>query len=212
MQNAEMEVWDSAFLLALFACSQEPLDNLKIQKIVFISENEAREEKLKAANFTFFRYNLGPYSKELANKVRMLEDANFIDPETRRPTSRGEYVLDYLSECTGESPEIARALEILYKVCKKYRGTRSSRLVDAVYKMEVPVTGLNGQLMKVRDIPLCTDILDPERENLPKSPSLPQEMIDDLKVEFSLTAFDLDPNNPDNIKLGRAVMEKALSM
>src|ERR1039458_77453 len=83
------EVWDQIFLLNLFKCSSEPLDNLKIQKFVFVSEDEARHKGLAAAHFPFFRYNLGPYSKVIANDVRRLQDFGFIDKETLQPSERG---------------------------------------------------------------------------------------------------------------------------
>ncbi len=211
MRNEEQEIWDQVFLLNLFGCSDEPLDNLKIQKIVFISEDEARKLKLAAAHFPFFRYNLGPYSKVVANDVRKLEDFGFIDPETRRPTERGEYILAYIDECVARSEQAKTALGILNAVCREYRYTKSSDLVDIVYGRDVPVVGFNGKVMKVRDIPLCTDILLPIEEKLSEPIHLSEELLSDLQTEFSLSAEDLDPNNPINIKLAREAMSRALS-
>jgi uncharacterized protein YwgA len=211
MRNEEQEIWDQVFLLNLFGCSGEPLDNLKIQKIVFISEDEARKQKLAAAHFPFFRFNLGPYSKVVANDVRKLEDFGFIDPETRRPTERGEYVLAYIAECVSVSERAKTALGILDGVCTEYRYTKSSDLVDIVYNRSVSVVGLNGEVMKVRDIPLCTDILFPVEERLGEPIHLSAELVSDLRTEFSLTASDLDPDNPVNVKLAREALLKALS-
>jgi len=211
MRNEEQEIWDQVFLLNLFGCSEEPLDNLKIQKIVFISEDEARKIKLAAAHFPFFRYNLGPYSKVLANDVRKLEDFGFIDPETKHPTERGEYILAYVKECTSTSKQATTVLEILKGVCTEYRYTRSSDLVDIVYNRSVSVVGLNGEVMKVRDIPPCIDILFPVEERLAEPIRFPKELVSDLQTEFSLSAEDLDPNNPVNIKLAREAMSRALS-
>jgi uncharacterized protein YwgA len=211
MRNEEQEIWDQVFLLNLFGCSEEPLDNLKIQKIVFISEDEARKIQLAAAHFPFFRYNLGPYSKVVANDVRKLEDFGFIDPETRRPTQRGEYVLSYIKDFVPTSDRTVTALEILEKVCAEYRYVKSSRLVDIVYDRPVSVFGLNGEVMKVRDIPLCTDILFPVEERLVDPIKLPAQVLSDLHTEFSLSAEDLDPNNPINIKLAREALSRALS-
>jgi hypothetical protein len=211
-RSDSQELWDQFFLLSLFQCSDEPLDNLKIQKIIFISEDKARREKLAAAHFPFFRYNLGPYSKVVANDVRRLEDLGFIEPETKKPTKRGQFVLAYLDEFAQASKEASQALSILGGVCKSYRDFRSSQLVDAVYGMEVSVIGLNGEIMRVRDIPLCTDILDPNREHLKDFSALPDDVVEDLKTEFSLTSDALDPANPSNIDLARAILTKALSI
>ncbi len=212
MRERSEQFWDYVFLLNLFQCSEEPLDNLKIQKLTFISEDKAREEdKLKAAHYPFFRFNLGPYSKVLANDVRTLEDLGFVHPETRCPTERGRYILDYVQEFIKQSKEAQHSLKILSNVCKKYRDVKSSKLVNIVYKMEVPVVQFNGKVMTVRDIPLHTDIIDPALENLSDIPVFTQEALDDLQVEFSLSAEDLDPDKPENVLFARAALIDALA-
>jgi uncharacterized protein YwgA len=175
------QYWDYVFLLNLGSCSGEPLDNLKIQKLTFISEDTARQrEKLKAANFSFFRYNQGPYSKELADAVRELENLGLIDPETRVPTERGRYVLDYVEEFVNESKPAQHALRILGETCKKYKKVKSSKLVNVVYDMKVPVAQFDGKIMKVRDIPKNIDIIRPGSENLTDFSVFPQDIIEDL--------------------------------
>jgi hypothetical protein len=89
MMRNEGQIWDQIFLLNLFSCSDERLDNLKIQKIVFLTEIEGRNRNFAAANFPFFRYHFGPYSKVAANTVRKLEVFGFVDPEFHRPGERG---------------------------------------------------------------------------------------------------------------------------
>ncbi len=206
------QYWDYVFLLNLGKCVDEPLDNLKVQKITFISEDRARQEdRLKAANFPFFRYNQGPYSKELATAVNALESLGFIDPETRQPTERGLYLLDYVQEFVDQSTPAQRALRILEETCKKFRNVKSSKLVDTVYEMRVPVAQYNGQIMKVRDIPKCVDIILPGSENLSDFSLFPPEALEELREEFSLTPEDLNPKNPDNIALARERLNAALA-
>lgn len=211
MRNEEQEIWDQIFLLSLFSCSDEPLDSLKIQKIVFLSEDEARKQGYAAAHFPFFRFKLGPYSKVIANDVRKLEDFGFIDPETKCPTERGAYILDIVMDVVKQSELATSALKILHRICTEYREVKSSRLVDIVYARTVSVSGLGGIEMKVRDIPMCTDILFPVDEGLAEPLKIPDDVLDDLRMEFSLTPEDLDPNNPINIKLAREAMSRALS-
>ncbi len=211
IRSEPQELWDQLFLLSMFECSEEPLDNLKIQKIVFISEDEARHEKLAAAHFPFFRYNLGPYSKVMANDVRRLEDLGFIDPETRQPTKRGKFILSYAGGFARQSKEASQSLDILGSVCKKYHDVKSSQLVDTVYGMKVSVVGLDGAVMRVRDIPLCTDILDPNREQLRDFKAFPDDIVEDLRQEFSLTAEDINPDSNATIMLARSMLQKALA-
>lgn len=205
------EIWDQIFLLNLFGCSPEPLDNLKIQKVVFVSEDEGRRKGLATAHFPFFRYNLGPYSKVIANDVRRLEDFGFIDKETLQPTDRGRYVLQYVASLVDHSKSAKESLGILQSVCKRYRDTKSSRLVNIVYDMKVPVLGFDGKVMRVKEIPANTDIIDPRREGLADVVVFSEESLNDLQTEFDLSPEDLDPNNPANVKLARAAIDAALA-
>lgn len=210
-RNSTQEVWNQMFLLALFRCSKEPFDNLKIQKVVFISEDEGRKKGIAVADFKFFRYDLGPYSKALANEVRRLVDFGFIDPETLQPTKRGKYILEYLTELSSESETTKASLDILDAVCKEYGSIKSSRLVDTVYRRNVRVSGLGGTEMRVRDIPPCTDIIDPIRDGLQAVAEIPEDLLEILEVELSLTAEDVDPDNPENVRLARSLLDSALA-
>ena len=123
MRFLTQQYWDHIFLLNLCRSAGEPLDNLKIQKITFISEDAARQkQKLRAAHFHFFKYTYGPFSKELANDVRKLEDLGFLHPETREPTDRAKYILDYVQEFVKKCKPAQQSLHILSETCRKYRG------------------------------------------------------------------------------------------
>jgi uncharacterized protein YwgA len=210
-RTSSEEMWDQIFLLNLFNCSSEPLDNLKIQKVIFVSENEARCAGLAAAHFPFFRYNLGPYSKVIANDVRRLQDLGFIDKETLQPSERGQYILEYVARLISQSESAKTALGVLQEVCRRYRDTKSSRLVNIVYAMKVPVFGLGGTVMQVKEIPAHIDIIDPSREGLADVSVFSDESLEDLKAEFELSAEELDPDNPTNVKLAREVLHRALA-
>src|SRR5436305_4671852 len=211
MRFPAQQYWDHIFLLNLSKCADEPLDNLKIQKIAFISENEARKKKLKAAHFPFFRYTYGSFSREVANDVRKLEDLGFLHPETREPTERAKYLLDYTEEFVKKSKAAQSSLRIVAHICRKYRGVKSTKLVDIVYKMKVPVAQFQDRIMLVRDIPLRADIIRPDSDLLPDFSIFPQQAIEDLRAEFALSAEDLNPVNPDNIAFARAALDAALA-
>ncbi len=207
----ERQIWDQIFLLNLFRCSEEPLDNLKIQKIVFLSEIEGRNREFASADFRFFRYRFGPFSKVAANTVRKLEVFGFVDSEFHQPTERGQYVLDYVSEFVRHSSKAVEALKILQATCDQYRDTRSSQLVDIVYGMKVSVVGMGGKMMTVKEIPECVDIIVPAEERLETFIPFPEEVMRDLATEFSLRPDDLNPNKPENIAFTKAAIERALA-
>src|ERR1700722_14942341 len=192
MRSVAEEAWDQIFLLALFAGSKEPLDNLKIQKVVFVSEDEARKQKFLAAHFPFYRNKFGPYSPLLANDVRKLEDCGFIYPEIRQPTKRGQYLLDYVADDIQQSKSASHSLDLLIAVRNEYQGMGSFALKDIVYDMQVAVAGLKGTVMAVKDIPMRATIIHPALEGFGEIPSLPNDLLDDICIELSLLAEDLD--------------------
>ncbi len=211
MRTATEEAWDQIFLLSLFADSNEPLDNLKIQKVVFVSEDEARKDGLLAAHFPFYRNKFGPYSPILANDVRRLEDCHFIHAETRQPTERGRYLLQYVADDLNESKAARRSLQIMAETQKRYQNVGSLALKDLVYEMAVSVTAMRGEVMRVKDVPMRTAILHPALEKIKESASLPDDLLDDISTELSLTVEDLDPDNPANIKLAHEALQAALA-
>lgn len=90
--------WDRILLLHLLHSAQDTkvVDNVKVQKLTFISEVQGAELRLKTAHYPFFRYNFGPYSKELAKEVSFLEALGFINNESRELTSRADVILRYI--------------------------------------------------------------------------------------------------------------------
>src|SRR5581483_492115 len=169
------------------------------------------KKKLKGAHFPFFRYTYGPFSREVANDVRKLEDLGFLHPETREATERAKYLLDYTEEFVKSSKPAQSSLRIVSQTCRKYRGVKSTKLVDIVYKMKVPVAQFQGRIMSVREIPLRADIIRPDIDILPDLSVFPPQAIEDLATEFTLSAEDLNPVNPDNLVLARAALDAALA-
>jgi uncharacterized protein len=210
--NAAVTFWNHVFLLNLFSCSDEPLDNLKIQKLTFITEEKARNQKFAAAYFPFFRYDFGPFSKDLAEDVDYLQAYGFIDYEFRRPTKRGKYILEYVADYISQSRQAVDALRLLESVCQQYKDMKSSRLVDFVYQMKVSVVGLCGEVKTVGEIPKCVDILVPEQERLTISIPFPDDLLEDLTTEFSLMPEELDPRSEANLKRAHEVIAKALAL
>jgi hypothetical protein len=162
------------------------------------------------AFFKFFRYDLGPYSKELANEITGLEMRDFVNSESRCLTWRGEYLLEYIE------PEIRRfkaaqhAIETIKAVCDECRSIRtSSRLVDETYQMKVPVAQFDDRIMRVRDIPMYTDIIVPDPSLCPAL--LSNEMISNLEEEWKISPSSLDPASEEFQEAVDAAFQRALA-
>lgn len=174
------------------------VDNIKAQKLTFISEIEGAKQNLIAAHFPFFRFTYGPYSKELANEVRFLETLCFVDSESRELTDRAKLILRYIQPEIEKSEVAQIVLRIVDEVCEEYKRFESfPTLVNLVYEMVVPVVDWDNTPTRIKDIPECVDILRPDslqaREVLP----LPWDLIEDLKSEFSLSMDELGLDSPE---------------
>ncbi|MGA9985043.1 MAG: hypothetical protein WBP95_16320, partial [Acidobacteriaceae bacterium] len=188
--------WNKVALFVLFDAAQKQpsfVDNLRIQKLFFISEIKGREENLKTAYYKFFRYNFGPYSKTLANDVRHLEAFGFIDSENRELTERGRFLFRFIQEELAELKSAGNAVELIQHTCEEHRHKTSSRLVDYVYDLRVPVDGLGKEIWTVRDIPMCTDILVPDDSDAHDVGPLPEALVEDIESELQTPPKSLDP-------------------
>ncbi len=206
--------WNRIATLALLRDGRpkhvQSIDNLRIQKLGFRSELKGQSAGNLPAFFKFFRYDLGPYSKELAWQIRGLEERDFINSETRCLTWRGEYLLDYIEPEIQQHEAARRAIETIRETCEECRSIRaSSTLVDQTYELRVPVAGMGNQIMRVKDIPMNTDIIVPPH-SLPH-PMLSTDAIADIEEEWQISASSLDPSTPEFNEAVDAAYSRALA-
>jgi uncharacterized protein YwgA len=172
----------------------QTIDNLRIQKLGFRSEVRGQQEGQLPAYFKFFRYDLGPYSKELANEIAALETRDFVNPATRGLTWRGEYLLEYIQPEIKRFEVAQKAVETIQMVCEEDRSIKlSSELVDETYRMQVPVAQFGDRIMLVKDIPMNTDIITPDPSYAPAI--LSNEMVDNLEEEWKIDPAALDESS-----------------
>lgn len=207
MREAYQKYWDLAAVLNLFEQANQiaPIDgNFKIQKLGFLAELRGQVEcGLRAAHYKFFRYQFGPYSKDLANDVGFLKERGFLDG-LNRLTDRGHYLVDYLKPEIEDNEMSILSLNVIGHVCNEYGRYSGPQLKRQVYDMTVPVIDYGNCVLKVKDIGYFTDILDPIRLDLRESANFRDDTLDDLKSEFNIP---LDRVSPDNQETKAAVLE-----
>jgi uncharacterized protein YwgA len=198
MRSQEQQYWDLYTILKLLDTVSQlgsQADNLKLQKLTFLHELMAQSEGLRSAHYKFFRYNLGPYSKVLANDVKLLESSGFVTKTTRQLTKRGRFLLELLSDQVAESPGAVRALELVNRVSHDYGKMSSPRLVDRVYAMKVPVYDLGGRVEKIRNVAMFLDILDPLNTDLGEVQPFSPDSKELIEEEMSLDPTELEPSS-----------------
>lgn len=212
MRTLGQNIWDYVATLSLFSAVNniDQIDgNLKIQKLVFLSELEGLNKNIITTHFRFFRYQYGPYSPVLADDVKTLIKQGFITTK-HILTKRAQFVLDYTKDAIDSSTPARKVLTLLNEIAKKYGRRSGPWLTDLVYGLEVPVHDFNRKLMKVRDIETGFDIVVPTRTpNISKIEPFSEDLINDLKEEFAISAYDLNPENPEYKKTIRQALNRA---
>jgi len=210
MRTRAQQIWDYIATLKLFEAVDKigSVDgNLKIQKLVFLTELEGVRAHLAAMHLKFFRFTYGPYSKELANDVKSLIEHGIIT-STKRLTKKGQFILDYIAPEIPHSTKASEAFSIIENVSNQYGKKSGPRLVDLVYKMMVPVYERGGELVKVEDIDYFTDIFVPSAQGLEDVDVLNADMVADIEQELALPLDALNPTNPEYQRNVTAAIER----
>lgn len=198
IRNRKQTIWDYVATLKLFDEVNKvgTMDgNLKLQKLTFIAELEGLEKGIASSHFRFFRYNYGPFSKDLVGDVQQLTNLGFCSASMKL-TKRGQFFLDYIRPEVEHSDAALQAYEVFERVAKEYGRRGGTSLMKTVYRLVVPVYELGGQKVKVDDIPFLTDILVPTCEqNLTEAAPFSEDMIADLEEELRIPMELLDPEN-----------------
>ena len=164
---------------------------LKFQKLSFHVESGLMKQNLKALHFKFFSYAHGPYSKDVSLDAKFLVEREFLRGDyPYAVTEMGKNLLSSFltsSELPKCSSQLFEQIEITLKRWAKYDG---SQLRDEVYKMRITPHDLPGRKMRIRNIPVYTDILVPEAYTAKQEFVLSDDLLEDFLYEFSLTPED----------------------
>ena len=145
-----------------------------LEKIIFLAEWKMIEERVKGLNFPYFRYDYGPFSKEVSQEINDLKKTGLLEKQDEiKLTKEGEKLLESYSDLLQRNKDIIVYID---KVIEKYHRYTTQELKNLVYDMEFPMP--NGKI-KIKDIQHYTDMLFilPETE---------------VKKEFKLTEEDIE--------------------
>ena len=131
-------------------------DNLKMQKLVFLSQKKFLNRRIKAFSYNFFRWHQGPFSAEVNNDLIALSSRGLV--RRRWPIELTKEGRELLEEC-GELLEInKRFLEIVDGIASDFANLTPSQIKDYVYKMKIFIPRLR-EVMTVEEVPPRTLIL-----------------------------------------------------
>jgi len=196
----QIALWDAVALLALFdeVNKSSRVDGaLKIQKLPFLAELEGQRQGLAVASFPFIRYHYGPYSAVLQEDVSRMQSLGLIAPSSGAPTRKGRYILEVAQDNIKKSPDAEMAISILRDIAQRYGRWSGSRLKEHVYRLTVPVRDAGGQLMVVKKIPHCFQIITPAAEpNLRQVDPFDDDTRTEINSEIMMDDSVLDRTSP----------------
>lgn len=208
--------WNKIALLAVLDAAHRfnpaPVTNVAIQKLLFLTELEGRKENVKAAYYRFYRFKHGPFSTELSWNIAEFETGGFIDSESGELLDRGKYLLDYVSPELNKSDLAGTVAGVIDRVSERWKTYRGWSIVKEVYKLQVPVDGLGGQVVMVEDIPQKIDILVPDRSHERDFEPFSKNLIDDLEEELQIPARALDPSSEEFHEAVTTAYRRALAV
>jgi len=125
-------------------------DDLKAQKLVFLSEKLMVQRRLKAFNYNFFRWKKGPYCADLSNDIKRLTRAGLLQRKNDKIelTDLGRKVI---ANCEPELKDCSNFLKPIKEVAQEYGSIPPEELKERVYDTSVFVPKLH-RVMKIRDI------------------------------------------------------------
>ena len=158
--------------------------NLKLQKLVFLSEWQLMSANLKALHFKYFRYRYGPFSKELLCDNEELKAGGYLTYQFNL-TEKALDFLDYAIEPIVRHGGNAEIFDKINSTCAVYSKITGVRLIERVYRMEIIPYDMPGRVIKIRDIPAFIDILVPENFASRYALEVPAALMADIEEEFS---------------------------
>lgn len=189
MRNPKEIYIDNLLTLYLLKHSQDKgycIDGpLKFQKLAFISELEMTTQKEKGLHLKFFRYNLGPYSKDLAEDYKKLEKLGLA--KHYKITSATVDILNFLWDELEKINDNRLIVDKIRETINRYGKYPGPNLTNKVYDMKMEPHDMPGSKLKIRDIPPFTDLLVPEIFKANVIFDVPNDLLDILEEEFKLS-------------------------
>lgn len=128
----------------------------KLQKIPFASELDMNTNKTRGFNYSFFRYDYGPLSKEIYDDGAELHKAGLIT-SLKGPielTDEGKQIVSSLSELYRKNEQVTDYID---GAAKKYARMSFGRLRRHIYALQIEWA---GDAWKVGEIPMHCDMMD----------------------------------------------------
>jgi len=132
------------------------LSETKLQKLVFLTEKELIDTRIKALNYRFVKLLHPTYSSELSSDLNHFVRMKYLTEPWFGRSAKMRLILEDFNEVFERNHHL---LNIIDNVLMRYANIRTNRLVNLVFRMTWRV-GRN-RLCTIRDLKLRTPLLYP---------------------------------------------------
>jgi len=168
---------------------------IKFQKLFFLSELMVEQDRIQALTFGYFRYNCGPFSKNLLETFEDMEKHGFAKGRLSGDfelTKEGKYLFEVI-ESSGLYKANLDSIKVIDETINKYGSKDGIALMNMVYNIEIPLWNESTRSViykEIKDIKAHIDLLPFYFINYKKKFSISEDLVDDLLYEFSITQED----------------------
>lgn len=150
------------------------LSETKLQKLVFLSEKELIDRRIKALNYRFVRLLHPTYSSELKSDLANLIKLGYLREPWFGQTNRMKMILEDFSEVFRRNRSL---LMVIDKVLSTYARIRTNILISLVYRV------LWARGKTIHDLKLGTPLLYPLKyEKARKVFKITEDELEDLEI------------------------------
>ncbi len=173
---------------------------LKLQKFVFLCENELINKRLRGFSYSFFKYDYGPFSAQLAEDHKELGQVGLVTGASL--SGRGDVLADTFRKTLRRNATGQKILYVIEKMRKQYGNSDGLALRNIVYGTTVSCYPMNKPMV-VKDIPKFRDIFVPEwtADLFKESLKLEEDDLESLELSLSRSEEQLvnmrKPSSPE---------------
>ena len=190
---------ENALLLLWYLSKLNPEGKTQFQKVMFFSEFDLVREGFTVPSFEYFRYNHGPYSKQLDQYLDDFRAAGIAVNQKKNAnlTKEGEALADRLIGEIPASETNRKVLSTISRRINELRGKSWKELEELAYSTKLkPLNSRpNERERPIKEISSHRDLLDPKAQNA-GGPGL--EVSDDT-LEKVIYALKLTPERRERM-------------
>ncbi len=184
MKTEKQKIIQRLLLLRILAQDENIWGNLKLQKQVFLNELALIKSNFGGLYYKYFRYQLGPFSADLAADFQWVANTGLAHKTTYKVTDRGQYLVDFVDGTIGDYKNNSQILKLIDKTTARYTPYDGQKLMKLVYQLALPPEDTPGTEVKIEKMPTFMDILSPERHTFKCEFQIPPSTLEDIKDEL----------------------------